>query len=334
MAVRAVLLCALVLILVPVEARATGYVVQPGDTLTSIAQRHRVTVASLAQANGIRNPNLIQAGRVLVIPSGVGATSIATSGSQYYRVKWGDTLIGIGMRLGLSVATLRALNPTLGTYLLAGQWLRICSTCQPAASVLTPAVTQAAVYVVRAGDSLSAIAGRFGVTQVALLQVNRLVNPNLVRIGVRLAIPSRVSVPTRSAAAVYDPWTARALIATHADAYGVSRALAFAVAWEESGFNQTLISSTGAIGVMQVEPYTGREIGRLLGRPFNLYDPHDNIQAGTYWLSRLLAYYGGDARMAVAAYYQGTASIARHGFYTDTTQYVTNVMALMARFGG
>jgi LysM repeat protein len=52
----------------PAPVENTTYVVQPGDTLFKIAVRFHVTVASLAQANGIRNTNLVYVGQRLVIP--------------------------------------------------------------------------------------------------------------------------------------------------------------------------------------------------------------------------------------------------------------------------
>jgi len=63
-------LLALIMRVAPVSAQdgSTGYTVQPGDTLSLIAQRFEVPVDLLAQANGIANRNLIQAGQVLVIP--------------------------------------------------------------------------------------------------------------------------------------------------------------------------------------------------------------------------------------------------------------------------
>lgn len=331
MIVRAILLLAILLI--PAETRAAGYVVRRGDTISAIAQREHVSIDSIVRANHLQNPDLVQIGRVLIIPGTVGQ-SRAIYGPRYYQVQWGDTLIGIGYRFGMTVSGIRALNPQLGVYPLAGQYLRLCSACSAATSASNPAVAQANLYEVHPGDTLGSIAARYGVSAASLVSVNQLLNPNLVRIGMRLTIPAGVSVPPSAAGSVYDPWTARSLIATYSDYYGVSRALAYAIAWQESGFNETLISSTGAVGIMQVEPYTGVHVSRLLGRSFNLYNARDNVQAGVYWLSRLLAYYGGDTRMAIASYYQGTASIARRGFYADTVRYVDNVEALMVRFEG
>jgi soluble lytic murein transglycosylase-like protein len=160
---------------------------------------------------------------------------------------------------------------------------------------------------------------------------NGLVNPDLVVIGYHLAIPAASTAP---AATGYNPSLTRQLISSYAYTYGVSPSLALAISWQESGFNQNLVSRTGAIGAMQVEPYTGSHISWLVGRQFNLYNVDDNVHAGVYWVSTLLRYYGGDERSAVAAYYQGTRSISQRGWFDDTKQYVANVMSLKTSFGG
>lgn len=51
----------------PTQAQRT-YTVQPGDTLSEIAERFGVTVAAIVEANGIQDPNLIFPGQELVIP--------------------------------------------------------------------------------------------------------------------------------------------------------------------------------------------------------------------------------------------------------------------------
>jgi hypothetical protein len=51
-------------------------------------------------------------------------------------------------------------------------------------------------------------------------------------------------------------------------------------------------------------------------------------------LHSLLDQTGGDPAMAAAGYYQGLQSVQQHGMYSDTQQYVNNVMALQQRFGG
>jgi N-acetylmuramoyl-L-alanine amidase len=323
-------LCLVLLFALPVPAQAAGYLVRPGDTLGGIAHNHGVSIHSLARANGIANPNLVRIGQYLVIPTRTRVFS--------YRVRWGDTLIGIGARYGVTVSTIRSMNPRLGTYPLAGQWLRLCSGCSGGGQYTavrtspTSPGTAATTYVVQPGDTLSGIASRFGVTRSAVTSINNLMNEDLVVIGMQLRIPGSTGGGYTST--TYDPWTARALIVQFANLYGLDPALPLAIGWQESGFNENMISPTGAIGVMQVEPYTGVTISNLLGRQMYLHNIRDNIQAGVYWIANLVRYYGGDVRLAVAAYYQGSRSLAHHGFYTDTYQYVANVLALKARFGG
>jgi N-acetylmuramoyl-L-alanine amidase len=189
-----------------------------------------------------------------------------------------------------------------------------------------------AVYTVVPGDSLLAIAARYRVSTDAIMAANGITNPNLVVIGTRLRIP----IPSASApSGVPDvsPEVQRR-ISSYARLYGIPPAFALAVAWQESGFNQTMVSHTGAIGVMQVEPDTGVTVSNLLGRSLNLHNVDDNIQAGVYLLARLVSTYNGNHRLAAAAYYQGARSVSRDGMYPDTVQYVGNVMALEARFGG
>jgi len=315
----------------PLPARAADYIVRPGDTLGSIAQRHHVALSALARVNGIRNVNLVQVGHLLVIPS----QTDSFSRTFYYHVRWGDTLIGIAARYRLDIAIIRSLNPRLGIYPLAGQWLKLCGGCSPASSTLSQsqpgysapsASGNGILYSVQPGDTLTSIAARYGVTPYALNMANRILNPDLIAIGWRLTIPSGWGV--------YAPSAARSTISSYAQAYGIESPLALAVGWQESGFNQSAVSGTGAVGVMQVEPYTAQRVSQLLGRPFNLYALDDNVHAGVFWLAHLVAFYGGNERLAVAAYYEGTKAVARYGFFQDTVQYVNDVMALKTTFGG
>jgi LysM repeat protein len=309
-----------ILLAMPFQARAAQYVVQAGDTLSSIAQRNHISLLALARANGISNLNLLHPGRVLLIP-----VPIQTS---WYRVHWGDTLSGIALQYGTTVSGLRAMNPTLGTYPLAGQLMRVCHPCASGATYQVASTqSEGNAHVVQPGETLSSIASHFGIATSTLLDANNLTDPNFIAAGQTLTVPS-LSVGAS------DPYGARALILRYAQLYGIEPSLALAIAWQESGFNESLVSSTGAIGVMQVEPYTEAHIRDLIGRDFNLYSTDDNIHAGIYWLSVLLRQYGGDERMAVAAYYEGSQALASHGYFQDTVQYVNNVMALKTSFGG
>jgi soluble lytic murein transglycosylase-like protein len=100
----------------------------------------------------------------------------------------------------------------------------------------------------------------------------------------------------------------------------------------ESGWQQGVISPTGAVGLMQVEPYTGEWVSRYLaGRILNLRVAADNVLAGALLLHHLLVVHNGDVDAALAAYYQGDASIGRNGLYDDTRRYQKVVTDLMKR---
>ena len=117
--------------------------------------------------------------------------------------------------------------------------------------------------------------------------------------------------------------------------YGVSPSLAAAIAWQESGFNNAMVSGANARGVMQVMPGTWDYVQQNLAR--RRLDPAsatDNVHAGVIYLRRLLDETGGDENAAIAGYYQGLQSVRHRGMFDDTEHYVANVQALRSRFGG
>ena len=99
------------------------------------------------------------------------------------------------------------------------------------------------------GDTLIGIASSYGTTTSAIVNANQLLNPDLVVIGTQLPIPTSVSSTT-----AYNPWQVRQLITSYSNTYGIDPALGLAISWQESGSNQNMISRTGAVGAMQVEP--------------------------------------------------------------------------------
>jgi soluble lytic murein transglycosylase-like protein len=117
--------------------------------------------------------------------------------------------------------------------------------------------------------------------------------------------------------------------------HGVPPSLAAAIAWQESGFNNGLVSSANARGVMQLLPGTWDWVQRtLVGHPLDPSSPRDNVAAGVLYLRSLLRSTGGNAATAAAAYYQGLGSVRRIGPLPDTQRYVASVRGLMSRFGG
>jgi soluble lytic murein transglycosylase-like protein len=141
-------------------------------------------------------------------------------------------------------------------------------------------------------------------------------------------IPEAAPAPTPVSVSAAD-------VQSVAAAHGVSPSLAAAVAYQESGFNNGMVSAANARGVMQVMPGTWDYVQQnLAGRPLDPSSATDNVHAGVMYLKRLLTDAGGDENAAIAGYYQGLASVRERGMFDDTQRYVANVQALRSRFGG
>ncbi len=178
-----------------VAAAASTYTVRPGDTLFAIAQRFHTTVGALESANGIGANGLIRIGQVLRLPDGGGAGGEAAAST--YVVRPGDTLSAIAIRLGVALPALEAANGLDATSVLQiGERLTVPGAAPAATSAAVPAV----FYRVRPGDTLSAIAGRFGVPLSQLYSLNGLGPSSVLQIGERLRIRA-VSAPIHDGAA-------------------------------------------------------------------------------------------------------------------------------------
>jgi len=95
----------------------------------------------------------------------------------------------------------------------------------------------------------------------------------------------------------------------------IERALALAVTRQESAFNAGAVSSSGALGLMQLMPGTARDVAGKLGVPFIqdklTHDPTYNVQLGTQYLADMLQRFGGSYELALAAYNAGPGRVAR-----------------------
>lgn len=126
------------------------------------------------------------------------------------------------------------------------------------------------------------------------------------------------------------------LVSPIAQQWGVPAPLVIAVITEESGGNSQVVSSAGAIGLMQVEPGTAQVIAAHVGLSAStvmqeLYNPEDNVELGTYYLHYLLGTFGGNVDLAIAGYNAGPGAVQQYGGippYPQTQQYVRNVSAL------
>ncbi len=341
---------------------AFEHVIATGETLSSVAAADGLSVSQLAAANGMSSDSQLISGSALVIPpqdaaAGESAVSspatsaaapVASTGGLV--VQRGETLSAIAARLGTSVNALAAANGLDPSGLLiAGTTLHSAggsgtSTAAPSES------SGSGAYVVQRGDTLSALAARMGVTVDALAAANGLDPSGLLISGTALhsvgggtssAAPATTEMVSTSpssgggaepTAEMVSPATVGSIAANE----GVPASLAEAIGYQESGFNNGMVSHTGAVGVMQIMPSTWDWIGQHLAGPppLSTSSATDNIRAGSLLLHSLLSDTGGNDEMAIAGYYQGLGSVQAHGMYSDTRAYVNNVMALQQRFGG
>ena len=118
-----------------------------------------------------------------------------------------------------------------------------------------------------------------------------------------------------------------------AKANDIPQDLLEATLWQESGFDQSKVSSTGAIGVGQIMPETAGFIEKkLIGVDLNPRITENNVRMSARYLRYLLKANHSNTTKALHAYYQGMGSIHENGLYDDTINYARNVQALRRHF--
>ena len=283
---------------------AVPHTVQPGETLWSIAAANNFTTRALAAYNGLSEDAQVVLGSTIQIPSEPEAASALGTAAP-------------GEPAPVAAVTDAAAPPPIGG------------------------------YTVRPGDTLSGIAANSGVTVGQLAWMNGLDPAQVLQVGTALKLPTGAEVAAPSAPqpapltvpqAAPNP-TPTQMTSTEvgqiASQHGISPSLAAAVAWQESGFNNNVVSSANARGVMQVLPGTWTWVEQnLAGQSLDPNSAYDNVSAGSMYLAQLLRDAGGDETVAVASYYQGLGSVRSVGLLPETERYVANVMALRGRFGG
>jgi soluble lytic murein transglycosylase-like protein len=297
---------ALVAAAIPTTAHAAvAHTVQPGETLWSIAAANNLTNRALAAYNHLDPEGNVVLGSTVMVPTEAEAASAMAAAGMLP-----------APAASASTATTAAAPPALGA------------------------------YTVRFGDTLSGLAGTAGVSPAAIAAMNGLDPSGLLLAGTVLKLPSGSPTPVRSAepapapvvpaanpqptSTVLDSGTIRSIAAEH----GVPPALAAAIGWQESGFNNAMVSAANARGIMQLMPGTWSWVQQNLApRALDPASAIDNVHAGVLYLGNLLRATGGDQAAAIAAYYQGLGSVQSRGVFDDTRRYVANVQALEGRFG-
>ena len=192
------------------ETSSASYTVKSGDTLSGIASQYNTTVNQIVSLNQLSNPNLIYVGQVLKLKNSQTTNSSSSSSSTAattvgtYTVKAGDTLSAIASRYSTSSSTLASLNSLSNPNLIyVGQVLKVSSNASTSSSTSSSAnstVTTAASYTVKAGDTLSAIAAKYGTTYQALASTNSISNPNDIYVGQVIKVSATATAASSQAA--------------------------------------------------------------------------------------------------------------------------------------
>lgn len=162
----------------PVDSYA-HYRVRRGDTLSSIAARHRTSVGNIMRANNLRRSHYIVAGQTLKIPqrgsavaaaSAAGAAAPAASRSRHV-VRRGDSLWNLARRYGTTVKQIQATNNLRSTRLSIGQVLQIPGSPSAASS---GGGRDYKTYTVKRGDSPFKIAQAHNMSLRQFLRINSL----------------------------------------------------------------------------------------------------------------------------------------------------------------
>lgn len=251
----------------------------------------------------------------------------------WHTVQPGETLWMIASQYGVTTAEIAEANDIINPNLIvAGSQLWIPEDGDEATG------GGSVTYIVQPGDTIAGIAATFGVDTFALAMVNNIDPPFLIFPGQELIIPvsDGPAAPRPGPSGretinddvpYYDPATIRQTIVELSRAYGWDAYLILSLAWRESTWDQRAISSSGAVGVMQLMPATAEWAGpALLGRDVDYVNSAwDNIEIGIAYLSHLRYVMGSDY-LALASYFQGSGSVERDGIFATTREYALGII--------
>src|SRR5690625_1460846 len=191
---------------VPQRPAPSTYRVRAGDTVSGIAARTGTTVSAIVAANNLRSDALIKIGQVLRLPNGsqptTRSTPSRTTRATTHTVAAGDTVSGLAKRYGTTVQEIVSANSLNSRALIiVGQRLTIPgsgggSSQGGGSSSAAPAA--GGTHTVKAGETLSGLAVRYGTTVTRIAEANGLRNTGLIYVGQRLTVPGAGGSATRT----------------------------------------------------------------------------------------------------------------------------------------
>jgi LysM repeat protein len=277
---------------------------------------------------------------VTLLPAGA-------AGAGVVHVPPGATLDGLAASLGVTAQELATLNHlTDPNHILAGSTLLVPGT-SPGAGAAAAGATPGEILVAP-GETLWSLSQQWGTTVDALAEANGIADPNLVLAGTELRVPgpgaAAAGAPTPAVSTAPGRFPPR--LVAHADrvalapvlahwatAFGVPVPLFDAMCWWESGWQPSIVSSTGAIGIGQLEPATVAIMRLRLADPgLDPWVAGENAEMAAGFLSGLLRQSGDSSALALAYYYQGAKSVNRIGMLPFTRVYVEGILATAAAY--
>lgn len=168
-----------------------NYQVKIGDTLTSIAKRHHISLNNLLDTNNINKDSILHERDVLIIPTTLKLTSSdnknkQTPDYQAHQVQKGDSLALIAKKYQISESELMKINNLRDKdYIKIGQILKFSSIKIHGAY---------ASYKVQQGDTIVSIARKYNISKEKLMLVNEIENEDYIRVGQTLKLPSQSAV--------------------------------------------------------------------------------------------------------------------------------------------
>lgn len=185
-----------------------NYKVQSGDGLIALAKQFGISTQALADLNGIGSTDSLYVGQTLKIPADANTTSSSNSlasrssssaVTSNYKVKSGETLIGIANSLGVSAAQVAAVNSSFDerARLQRGQTIKVPVSASQVDNKLNDKPIS---YKIRSGDTLIGVANRYKIGVSDLAAANNLsTNSNLI-LGRSLTIPAAGNRSTATSA--------------------------------------------------------------------------------------------------------------------------------------